>query len=168
MDVHDSVTRCMNMKAVKSRDTGIEVALRKPLYHRGFRYRICPKKVLGKPDLFFSKYNAAVFIHGCFWHAHNCTRFNIPKSRTAFWRNKLQSNVERDRYVLKQLADIGIRVLIVWECSMRGKGKLPEGMPAQLVSVWLKSNMLLGIIDQAGLKSFDLQCQMSEDMFYFQ
>ncbi|EKO3491069.1 DNA mismatch endonuclease Vsr [Vibrio fluvialis] len=168
MDVHDRVTRSMNMKAVKSRDTGIEVALRKSLYHGGFRYRICPKNVLGKPDLFFSKYNAAVFVHGCFWHAHNCILFNIPKSRTAFWRNKLQRNVERDRYVLKQLAGSGIRVLIVWECSMRGKGRLPEGIPAQLASVWLKSSMPFGVIDQTGLKSFDLQCQIPKDTFDFQ
>ena len=167
MDVYDQVTRSRNMRAVRSRDTGIEVALRKALYHKGFRYRICPKFLLGRPDLFFSKYNAAVFVHGCFWHAHKCPRFSLPKSRSVFWRNKLKRNVERDRYVVRELSHRGIRVLIVWECSFRGKGRLPKGMPAVLTAAWLQSNMPFGVIDYAGLANFDLYSQLP-NMFYFQ
>lgn len=140
------------MRAVKSRDTKPEVMLRKALHRSGLRYRICQKDLPGKPDLYFPKYKAAVFVHGCFWHIHNCSAFRLPATRAEFWRYKLQRNTARDKAVIDELRSRHIRVLIVWECALTGKQRLPESMPVILVRTWLASTGEYAEIDQDGLK----------------
>ncbi len=153
MDVHDKETRSRNMRAIKSRDTKPEVKLRKALHRNGLRYRICPKALIGRPDLYFPKYKAAVFVHGCFWHAHNCDFFQLPKSRISFWQNKLNLNVRRDIRVIKALQSQKIRVLVIWECAIMGKNKLAEAMIVRLVQEWLQAELFFGVIDSLGLKN---------------
>lgn len=114
------MTRSENMARVKSKDTKPEIYLRKLLWHKGFRYRTNYKKLPGKPDIYISKYNVAIFVNGCFWHMHkNCKYSSIPKNNHEFWKNKLEGNIERDRKNYTQLESMGIKVIVVWGCEIK-------------------------------------------------
>ncbi len=111
--------RSWNMSRIKGKDTGIEVAVRKRLFSLGYRYRKNDKRLPGKPDIVFPKYNTVIFIHGCFWHMHaNCKMATIPKSNTDFWVTKLTRNVENDIKHKQQLEDMGWKVITIWECEI--------------------------------------------------
>lgn len=120
-DVHDKLTRSRNMSAIRGKNTRPEMLVRKALYQRGFRYRLHDKKLPGKPDLVFRQRNAVVFVHGCFWHRHDCPAFKLPTERREFWRAKIASNVLRDRLAVEKLANQGWRTACVWECSLKSK-----------------------------------------------
>lgn len=107
------------MSQIKAKDTKIEVKLRKLLWNCGYRgYRIHSKKIIGNPDIFFPNQKYAIFIDGCFWH--RCPKCYIkPKTNSFFWKNKIQSNVERDKKVNKELKKSGIQVLRIWEHEMK-------------------------------------------------
>lgn len=108
------------MSAIHSKNTKPEVFLRKLLFKEGFRYKLHDKKIPGTPDLYFKKYNCALFVHGCFWHRHKgCKLAYTPKSNIEFWDKKFQTNIIRDQHVLNQLYKQNIRVIIVWECTIR-------------------------------------------------
>lgn len=108
------------MAAIRGKDTGPEVYLRKQMFARGYRYRKNVSSVYGHPDIYLAKYHAAVFVNGCFWHRHQGCRYAyVPKSRTEFWQNKFDSNIARDQKVRTVLADNGVRQLVVWECTIR-------------------------------------------------
>ena len=112
--------RSKNMSAIRSKDTKPEIYLRKLLFAEGYRYRISEKSVAGHPDIFLRKYNAAVFINGCFWHRHQgCKYAYTPKSRVEFWENKFANNLKRDEKVKIELSQNGNRQLIVWECTIK-------------------------------------------------
>ena len=125
----DTVTpemRSRNMAAIRSKDTEPEIYLRKLLFAEGLRYRKNAAHVYGHPDLFFPKYRAAVFIHGCFWHRHPGCRYSYhPKSRQEYWEQKFSRNILRDAEVKEHLAADGIRQLIVWECTVKKMKKDP-------------------------------------------
>ena len=109
-----------DMRQFHSKNTKLEVFLRKQLFSRGYRYRLHVKELKGKPDLVFPKYKAVIFIHGCFWHAHEkCAISHIPKSNRAFWIDKFKHNRVRDQASLKWLEEQGWRTLVVWECAVR-------------------------------------------------
>ncbi|WP_051680623.1 very short patch repair endonuclease [Vibrio rhizosphaerae] len=167
MDIHDKETRSKNMKAVKAGGTTPEILLRNVLSGRGLFYQICPQELPGKLDLYFPEYKAAVFVHGCFWHAHNCKHFRLPQTRKDFWSQKLNKNVQRDSDTTKKLCDMGTRVLIVWECSVSGSWKLPEGTLGLLVITWLKSGTPIGIIDTQGLHNFTSYEHIPDEMTWF-
>ena len=119
-DVFSPEKRSEVMRTVKSADTKPEIALRKALFARGFRYRLHVKGLPGKPDLVFPKYCAAIFVHGCFWHGHDCARgARVPKSNRAYWTAKIARNKERDQKTVKALAHSGWRVYVVWECELK-------------------------------------------------
>jgi len=108
------------MKSIRACDTGPELIVRRGLHSLGYRYRIYPSSIIGKPDLVLRKWNVAIFIHGCFWHAHSgCKYFRMPKTRTLFWQRKLSENTFRDSKVIASLQSSGWRIAIVWECSLR-------------------------------------------------
>lgn len=119
----DTITpqqRSLNMSAIKSRDTKPEVYLRKLLFSRGYRYRKNDPRITGHPDIYLPKFKTAIFVNGCFWHRHQECRYAYsPKSRVDFWNRKFEANVRRDQVVQEQLTKEGIRVLIVWECTIR-------------------------------------------------
>lgn len=123
-DIKSPEERSRNMSAIHGKDTKPELYLRKLLFAEGLRYRKNVQKLPGCPDMYFAKYNAAVFVHGCFWHRHEGCRYTyMPKSRTEFWQNKFDANVRRDKVVHDALAEKGIRYLIVWECTIRSMKK---------------------------------------------
>lgn len=129
------------MTAVKGKNTKPELAIRSALHRRGFRFRLHRKGLPGTPDLVFPGRNAVIFVHGCFWHGHDCHLFRWPKSREAFWREKIGKNIERDRMQYQALADRGWRIETVWECAVKGKTRLPfEDIVAQC-AIWLKSDI---------------------------
>ncbi len=138
-DVVDSETRSKMMVGIRGKDTRPELAVRRQLHQRGFRYRLHDKNLPGKPDIILKKYNAVIFIHGCFWHRHNCHLFKWPKTRPEFWRRKITRNHENDVKALEDLQFAGWRVCIVWECSIKGASK-NISMVSESIVRWLKSN----------------------------
>jgi len=100
-------------------------------------------------------WNAAIFIHGCFWHVHECRTFRWPETREVFWRKKLQRNKERDTTQLAKLKELDIRTLIVWECAIRRRDSLGPAMAARLAETWLRSEVMTAEIDTDGLHMTD-------------
>lgn len=107
------------MKGNSKKKSKPEEIVRKFLYSKGLRYRKNDKRYPGSPDIFIPKYNVAVFVNGCFWHVHNCELFVMPKSNQDFWQKKLDSNVSRDERNIEELNELGIRVIVVWECGLK-------------------------------------------------
>lgn len=137
-DIVDPATRSRMMAGIRGRDTKPELAIRRALHAKGFRYRLHGKNVPGRPDLVLRRYRAAIFVHGCFWHGHDCPLFRLPGTRTEFWKAKIERNRERDREVAAALEDISWRRLTIWECALRGPRKLCFESVIEDVSRWLK------------------------------
>lgn len=124
MDNRSTEARSKNMSNIHSKDTKPEEIVRKYLFHKGFRYRKNVSSLPGKPDIVLSKYKTAVFVNGCFWHAHkDCKWFVPPKSNTDFWTKKFEYNINRDQKNYDQLEKMGWKVIILWECEIRHKNK---------------------------------------------
>ena len=108
------------MAKIKAKDTKPEIFIRSLIHSHGFRFRVAYSPVVGKPDLYFTRKRVAIFIHGCYWHRHaDCKYSYIPKSNTAFWLKKFNSNIRRDITVRESLLADDIRVLVVWECTIK-------------------------------------------------
>ena len=119
-DVHDKATRSYNMSQIRSRNTKPEMVVRKFLHAQGFRYKLHDKKLPGKPDIVLPKYKTVIFVHGCFWHGHkNCRYFVVPKTRTQWWLNKINSNKANDTKAVKALRKEGWRIINLWECGLK-------------------------------------------------
>ncbi len=129
------------MSSIRGKDTKPEMVIRRALHAHGIRYRLHAKGLPGRPDLVLRKYRAVIFVHGCFWHGHDCPMFRLPGSRTDYWKAKIDRNRERDREVMAVLAERGWRRLTVWECSLRGKQKRPIEEVIQLTADWLRGSV---------------------------
>jgi DNA mismatch endonuclease (patch repair protein) len=127
------------MAGIRARDTKPELSLRKGLHARGFRYRVNVRTLPGKPDLVFPRYRAALFAHGCFWHGHDCSLFVWPKTRADWWRAKIGRNRAVDAAAVEALKKAGWRVGIVWECALKGRGRMPADMVVDACAAWLRS-----------------------------
>jgi DNA mismatch endonuclease (patch repair protein) len=115
------------MRAVKSRNTKPELMVRKIISQSGIRYRLHKKNLPGSPDIVFSGKRKAIFVHGCFWHGHDCARgARIPKTNTAYWRAKIARNQNRDRAAVEELSKMDWKALIVWECGIKDSDKLSK------------------------------------------
>ena len=122
MDVHYKETRSFNMSRIKGKNTKPEILVRKYLFSQGLRYRLYSKKLPGRPDIVLQKYHTVIFIHGCFWHGHEgCRYFVVPKTRTEWWLNKINTNRENDRKNCELLKEMKWNVITVWECSLKKK-----------------------------------------------
>lgn len=122
MDIWDKKKRSEVMSKIRSKDTNPEIMLRKALFAKGYRYRINYKKLPGKPDIVLPKYKTAIFVHGCFWHAHEgCKIAHIPKTNVEFWTGKLNKNKERDKKNKSEIQALGWEVITVWECEVTKK-----------------------------------------------
>lgn len=109
------------MSGIRGKNTKPELVIRKALHARGFRYRLHCKDLPGKPDLCFPKHRAVIFVHGCFWHGHECHLFKWPKTRPEFWAAKIARNRQVDSNAEAELLDTGWRVAMVWECALKGR-----------------------------------------------
>ena len=137
-DVVDAQTRSRMMSGIRGKNTKPELMIRKGLHARGFRFRLHSTKVPGKPDLVLPKFGAVVLVHGCFWHGHSCHLFRMPSSRREFWEAKITRNRERDREVRTVLLDAGWRILVVWECALKGKFCLDADTLLDRAAAWLR------------------------------
>lgn len=127
MDIKSAEERSKNMSAIHSKNTKPEVYLRKLLFAKGYRYGLNSKSVSGHPDIYLKKYNTAIFVHGCFWHRHErCKYAYIPKSRVEFWQKKFNANVKRDGIVRRELRDEKVKILVIWECTIKKMKKNKE------------------------------------------
>lgn len=133
------------MSRIRGKDTKLEVRLRKSLHRLGCRYRLHDKRLPGKPDIVFPGRKAVIFVNGCFWHGHDCSLFKIPNTNSEFWEKKIAGNVERDKRCLSRLDELGWRYLIVWECAVRGRGRLEFDGVVERVIDWLINGMPLEI-----------------------
>lgn len=138
-DIVSSAKRSEMMAGIRGKNTKPELIIRKALHAAGFRYRLHEKMLPGKPDLVFPKHNAVIFIHGCFWHGHECPLFRMPASRPEFWEKKIGRNRVVDAMNITRLLDSGWRVGVVWECAIRGKKKHTLPDVVNLCKNWLLS-----------------------------
>jgi DNA mismatch endonuclease (patch repair protein) len=111
--------RSRNMAAIKGRDTQPEMLVRRAVHGAGFRYRVSSRSVAGRPDIVLPKYRTAVFVHGCFWHGHNCRVAHVPRTNVVYWTAKLHRNRQRDARNERMLQEQGWTVATLWECSLR-------------------------------------------------
>lgn len=112
------------MTQIRSKDTKIEIVVRKYLFSRGLRYRINDKRYPGKPDIVLPKYKTIVFIHGCFWHKHGgCDSFKMPVTNRDYWLPKLTKNQKRDEEHITALRSAGWKVIVVWECELKKQNR---------------------------------------------
>jgi len=126
------------MASVKSKNTAPELSVRKALFRKGLRYSLHNKSLPGSPDLVFPKYKAVIFIHGCFWHNHDCKHGKIPESNRDFWENKLRGNAVKDAGNIAELQSKGWRVKVIWSCSLKNKKEFPSQEAFDEVVDWLK------------------------------
>jgi len=119
-DVHTPEQRSYNMSRIRSKNTKPEELVRKYLFAQGFRYRKNDNRLPGKPDIVLPKYKTVIFINGCFWHGHKgCRYFVWPKNNAAFWKEKIELNIQRDLLNHRSLADHGWYIIDIWECQLK-------------------------------------------------
>lgn len=145
-DIVDAATRSRMMAGIRGENTKPELTIRQGLHRRGFRYLLHDKRLPGRPDLVLPKWKAAIFVHGCFWHGHDCALYRLPQTRQDFWRSKVARNRERDAETEAKLIQDGWRVLNVWECALKGKRKLGIEQVLALAEEWIRSHQGSGSI----------------------
>ena len=143
MDRMTSEQRHRCMAAIKSRYTKPELLVRKFLFSMGFRYRLNHPRLPGHPDIVLRRYRTVIFVNGCFWHGHEgCAFFHLPKTRTEFWRTKIERNRCRDRDEQVRLAQMGWHCIVVWECQLRPpvRQQTLESLAFTLNRIYLRDN----------------------------
>ena len=118
-DTRTKEQRSRIMKSVGARDTGPELTVRRLLHRLGYRYSLHRRDLPGRPDIVFPGRRKAIFIHGCFWHGHDCGKGELPKSRPEYWIVKIETNQERDARVVASLKRAGWQTLTVWQCELK-------------------------------------------------
>ena len=137
-DVFSTEKRSEVMGLIRAKDTKPEKIVRSYLHRAGFRFRLHKKALPGTPDLWLPKYNAAIFVNGCYWHRHRRCKFAYtPKQNRDFWESKFSGNMARDEQNQSELLNQGIRVLIIWECSLRTGGDCTDSLSK--IDKWLRS-----------------------------
>lgn len=119
IDTRTPKKRSQIMASVRSKDTGPELVVRKLLTQEGYRYRLHKKGLPGRPDIVFPGKKKIIFVHGCFWHGHRCSKGALPKSRLDYWKPKIEKNKERDLKNRKALVKDGWKVLTIWQCQLK-------------------------------------------------
>ena len=138
-DVVDKATRSRMMAGIRGKDTKPELVIRSALHRRGLRFRLHDASLPGKPDLVLPKFRTVVFIHGCFWHRHECQYFKWPGSNKNFWRSKLLENVRRDAVAIGVLKLAGWRVCVLWECTLKQKTSGVVDRMLDRVAKWIRA-----------------------------
>jgi DNA mismatch endonuclease, patch repair protein len=138
-DIVDTATRSRMMSGIRGTNTRPEISVRRLLHAAGFRFRLHGRLLPGRPDIVMRRHKAVILVHGCFWHGHDCPLFRMPGSRTEFWSAKIGRNRENDIRAIKALRKLGWRVAVVWECALKGRGRLePERLGGRIVR-WLET-----------------------------
>lgn len=121
------------MRAVQTRNGRYELLVRSALHRMGYRFRIHGRDLPGTPDIVLPKWKIVVFVHGCYWHRHGCSKTTTPKTNEEFWLKKFEANVSRDHIVSDQLSRMGWRVVVVWQCELgsleKAKAVLRRSLP---------------------------------------
>ena len=130
MDIVSEEQRSYNMSRIRGKNTKPELAVRSMLHSMGCRFTVngpLNRKLPGKPDIVLPKYKTVIFVHGCFWHGHQgCKDFRIPKTRTEWWKAKIEGNVARDKRQQEELRKLGWKVVVIWECELRNLKNLSQ------------------------------------------
>lgn len=135
-----SEVRSRMMSAIRGRDTKPELAIRRGLHALGFRYSLHSSRFSGRPDLVLPKYRAVIWVHGCYWHGHDCGAAKLPSSNESYWHPKIARTQERDRKNSQAVATAGWRSLVIWECCLRGKSAPGVERVLELASAWLRES----------------------------
>lgn len=144
----DAATRRRTMQAVRSEDTKPELLVRRLIHSLGYRYRLHRRDLPGKPDLAFPSRRKVIFVHGCFWHGHDCARgARIPKTNADYWKKKIFRNVERDAATRIVLETDGWSVLVIWECEIKNKVRLEK-----LIRSFLNGRRAVRVRDESNSK----------------
>lgn len=144
MDVLTVEQRRFNMSRIRSKDTNPEMQVRRGLHAAGLRFRLHASALPGRPDIVLSRYRAAILVHGCFWHGHNCRLFKMPATRREFWTAKIAGNRARDERNGEALQRAGWRVMIVWECSLKGCARRPLPEVISVCVGFIRGDALVG------------------------
>jgi DNA mismatch endonuclease (patch repair protein) len=129
--------RRRTMQAVKGKDTGPELIVRRLAHDMGFRFRLHRKDLSGKPDLVFPRLRKVLFVHGCFWHGHHCARgARVPKTNRDYWNQKIGGNRRRDRRSFAELKALGWRAKVFWECQLKDQQRLRKRLRNFLVKLY--------------------------------
>ena len=136
-----SVKDSERMARVRQRNTSPELAVRSCLHRLGYRFRLHCRDLPGTPDIVLPKHRKAIFVHGCFWHCHECHLFKWPKSNAAFWRKKILGNRHRDARNVKELRKLGWHVMTVWECAVRSKSDAQLQSLAKRMATWIEADV---------------------------
>jgi len=145
-DIVKPEVRSKIMSRIKGRDTKPEIAIRKALHRRGFRFRKNVRELPGSPDIVLPKWRTVIFVHGCYWHRHpGCAKATMPSTNVEFWSAKFKGNIDRDRRNVESLLSNGWRVGIIWECVI---GKSPNDVLLDSVSKFVRNTELkLGVFE---------------------
>ncbi|WHZ36521.1 very short patch repair endonuclease [Sagittula sp. MA-2] len=131
------MSRSENMSRIRSKDTAPELFVRRGLHARGFRFRVHRHDLPGRPDLVLTRWHAVIQVHGCYWHGHDCLG-RASKTNTEYWGPKIARNRERDARNEAALRDAGWRVLIVWECCLKGPGRWAPDELLDRIADWVR------------------------------
>jgi len=138
-DVVSAEVRSRMMAGIRGKNTKPEMIIRRGIHARGFRYLLHDKRLPGKPDLVFPKHRAVIFVHGCFWHGHDCHLFKWPSTRRGFWKKKIERNQCLDKDALSALVKCNWRCCVVWECALKGRGRPQLSVVIDRCEAWLQS-----------------------------
>ena len=127
------------MSGIRGKDTKPERIVRAGLHRRGFRFRLHSPAVPGRPDIVLPRWKTAVFVHGCFWHGHDCHLFKEPQTRPEFWGAKIRRNRDRDREVRGLIEQAGWRQLVIWECALKGHSPAERALVLDRAADWIRS-----------------------------
>ncbi len=145
-DIVAPMVRSRMMSGIRSKNTQHEIRIRKALHAAGLRYRLHRRDLPGTPDIVLPRYRAVVFVHGCFWHGHDCHLFKWPSTRPEFWANKIGDNKQRDQEASATLLGSGWRICTIWECSLRGRLRLRPNYVIDTVIEWLRGSEKLCVM----------------------
>ena len=120
VDIHTKKQRSYNMSQIKGKNTKPEMIVRSIVHRMGYRYGLHRKNLPGKPDIVLTRHKKIIFVHGCFWHMHNCKYGKVaPATNSKFWQDKREGNVARDKKNLNKLKEDNWKILVVWECQTK-------------------------------------------------
>jgi len=141
-DIVTKAVRSRMMSGIRGTNTRPEIRIRQLLHQQGFRFRLHASHLPGKPDIVLPSLQAVIFVHGCFWHGHDCHLFKWPQTRREFWKEKILDNRKRDEEVFSMLVGEGWRIMVIWECTLKGKQRKMDKDIVSEALKWLKSKQL--------------------------